>query len=75
MMGWGKFGEILPTFLFIITTKGLPVGVVVIRIFEITNLFSIPVKIVVLFLCECECFLFFYSMGQRSVNYMCRANS
>ena len=50
MMGWGKFGEILPTFLFIITTKGLPVGVVVIQIFEITNLFSIPVKIVVLFL-------------------------
>ena len=75
MVGWGKFGEILPTFLFIMTIKGLPVGVVVIPIFEITNLFSIPVKICCAVLCKRECFLFFYSIDQRSVNYMCRANS
>ena len=45
MMGWSKFGKILPTFLFIMTTKGLPVGVSCSLSFhEITN-FSIPVKI------------------------------
>ena len=70
-MGWGKFGEILPTFLFIMTTKGLPVGVFVIQIFKITILFSIPVKIVVLFCVSVRSVSCFFTAWISAQSIMC----